>query len=90
MPFTNSTKYVVPRRFPADSTLGSDPHERDIEANMAHIAWKQPEIHEQYGSLYEELQPGEYDVFDLSNLTDAASYNSPHGPDKSGQRGGAD
>lgn len=29
-------------------------------------------------------------VYDLNNLTDAMGYNSPHGPTRSGQRGGAD
>lgn len=76
------------RPFGPESGLGKE--EADLDNGPGEIEWKQPETHEQYYSMYQQTQPGETDVYDLNNLTDAMGYNQPHGPAKSGQRGGVD
>lgn len=90
MGWQNSTKFVVPRKFRAESELSEDPQMADVTSGPGEIAWKQPESHEQYPSLYEQPQQGEDVVCDMEHKKTAAEYNAYHEPSTSGQRGGAD
>lgn len=90
MAWQNSTKYVVKRQFPPESSLGGDPQIADVDTDPGTIAWKQPESHEQYPSLFEEVQQGEGDLCDMDHQKTAEEFNSYMQPSTSGQRGGAD
>jgi len=90
MAWENSTKFIVKRQFPPESSLSADPQMADLEGGPGEIAWKQPESHEQYPSLYEQPQGGETSVCDMEQRKTADEYNSYHQPSTSGQRGGAD
>lgn len=60
---------------------------RDILSDPGTIAQRVPEVHEQYTSLFESPQPGEYDVCSMDDKKTAGEYNSYHQTPTSGARG---